>query len=362
MVSTISDVAARAGVSTATVSRYLAGERIRAVEKVQKAIAALGYQPAFAARSLRSGVHYAVAMIVPDITNPYFASLTKGVESVFRATPYHVFLCNTDESSAAEEVVLQDVLGRVDGVILAPAAEHESAPMQMRRSGMPIVMVDRELSAKSFDSVLVDNTDGAKLAARYLVKLGHSRIALISGPLSNTPGKLRYHGFLKELSRLGIKTPEPYRQLSDFKEAGGYHAMQGLLALSEVPTAVFCANNVMTIGALKALNEAGIAVPTQISIIGFDDLDLAPLLRAPLTVIDRASEEQGAIAARLLLKRLAGQGTSKPERIILPVSLIERSSCAEPRSGKLLLRGGQPSRRINARMATSTAAEISTYD
>jgi DNA-binding LacI/PurR family transcriptional regulator len=337
MTSTISDVAKRAGVSTATVSRFLSGESIRSAERVQTAIDALGYQPAFAARSLRSGVHYAVAMIVPDITNPYFASLAKGVESVLRSTPYRIFLCNTDESTETEEAVLQEVLGRVDGIILAPAAEHESAPLRVRKKGMPIVLVDRELSSKVFDSVLVDNIGGAQIAARYLVGLGHSEIAIISGPLRNTPGKQRYHGFLKELDKLGINSPEQFAQVSDFKESGGFDAMRRLLELANPPTAVFCANNVMTIGALKALNALDVAISEQISIIGFDDLDLASLLHSPLTVIDRPSEEQGAIAARLLLNRLEnGTLAPKPERTVLPVRLIERRSCAGPRRVPLI--------------------------
>jgi DNA-binding LacI/PurR family transcriptional regulator len=327
---TINEVARFAGVSTATVSRFLRGDQVRSAEAIRAAIERLGYRPTLAARSLRSGIHYAVAMIVPDIVNPYFSSLAKGVESVFRDTPYRVFLCNTDEQSAVEDAVLDEVMHRVDGIILAPAVEQEDAPTHVRKQGMPIVLVDRELADKSFDSVLVDNGGGAGSAARHLCDLGHTRIAIISGPLSNTPGRVRYSGFMDELNRRGIFPPEEFVQFSNFKESGGQDAMHRLMQLTNRPTAVFCANNSMTIGALKTLKELGVAIGREISVIGFDDLDLGPLLDPPLTVIDRPSEEQGARAARLLLRRLAGTMDEGPEHIILPTRLIVRASCVPP--------------------------------
>jgi LacI family transcriptional regulator len=333
---TINKVATVAGVSTATVSRFLSGDHVRSADAIKAAIDKLGYRPTLAARSLRSGIHYAVAMIVPDIVNPYFSSLAKGVESVFRDTPYRVFLCNTDEQSAVEDAVLDEVMHRVDGIILAPAVEQEDAPTHVREQGMPIVLVDRELSDKSFDSVLVDNGGGARSAASHLCDLGHSRIAIISGPLSNTPGRVRYKGFMDELNRRGIFPPNDFVQISNFRESGGQEAMHKLMQLADRPTAVFCANNSMTIGALKTLKELKVAIGREISVIGFDDLDLGPLLDPPLTVIDRPSEEQGATAARLLLRRLAGTMDKEPEHIVLPTRLIVRASCVPPPPGRNL--------------------------
>ena len=330
MVATIVNVATAAGVSTATVSRFLRGDTVRSADAIRSTIETLRYRPAFAARSLRSGVHYAVAMIVPDITNPYFASLAKGAESVFRSTPYRVFLCNTDEQTEVENAVLDEMVFRVDGIILAPAREHEQAPVKIRRQGLPIVLVDRDLADKTFDSVLVDNTGGACAAARHLHELGHTQIAIIGGPLTNTPGRTRFDGFTNELARVGLRAPKAFCQIADFKEAGGREAMRRLMALPRPPTAVFCANNAMTIGALKALAELDIAVGTDVSLIGFDDVDLGSLLRPPLTVIDRSAEDQGAVAARLLLKRLGDGVVGAPERIVLPTRLVVRGSCSPP--------------------------------
>lgn len=332
----ISDVARKADVSTATVSRFLRGERVRNVDRIVQAIEVLDYRPAVAAQSLRSGIHYAVAMVVPDITNPYFAALAKGVESVFRDTDYRLFLANTDESLKVEYAVLKGVLSRVDGVILVPAMEQDEVPLRLRQEGIPIVLVDRELTEKCFESVLVDNLGGAAAAARYFIELGHTAIAMISGPLGNTPGRVRYEGFLVTLAEAGIRPPAEYLEVADFRESGGYQSMLRLLSLPEPPTAVFCANNVMTVGGLKALAASRVMVPRDISLISFDDLDLGMLLHPPLTVIDRPTEEQGVLAGQLMLRRLQeDRNVDGPNHVVMPTKLIVRASCGAPRKGPL---------------------------
>lgn len=327
---TIADVARAAGVSIATVSRFLRGESVRTAAAVEEAVDRLGYRPAVAARSLRSGIHYVIAMIVPDIANPYFSALAKGVESVFRDTPYRVFLCNTDEREDLEDAVLDEVARRVDGIILAPSVEREDAPTRLRKQGVPVILVDRELADKTFDSVLIDNGGGARSAAQHLCELGHTKIAIVSGSLANTPGRVRYSGFMTELEQRGIFPPKSFIQFSNFKESGGREAIQKLMQLPDPPTAVFCANNAMMVGALKMLKEMGVVVGRDLSVIGFDDLDLGSLLNPPVTVVDRPSEEQGVQAARLLLKRLSGGAGGAPEHIVLGTKLIVRASCVPP--------------------------------
>ncbi len=327
---TIQEVARRAGVSTATVSRYLHGDPVRSEEAIRRTVQELGYSPRAAARSLRTGISYAIAVVVPDVANPFFAALVKGIESVFRPGPYSVFLANTDESSEAEKAVLADVRKRVDGIILVPATEDAATRSYVHETALPMVLVDRELPQDGYDSVLVDNDGGARAAARHLIDLGHSAIAMISGPLNTTPGRERFQGFSAELHAHGIKTPPAYMQMADFREPGGYSAMLALLALTEPPTAVFCANNLMTVGALKALNAMRVQVPVNMSLIGFDDLDLAPLLKPPLTVIDRPTVKQGVLAARLLLSRLDRADGPEHQRIVLPTKLVERGSCSPP--------------------------------
>jgi len=337
----ISDVAARAGVSTATVSRHLRGQLVRSAEAIEAAIAELDYTPSSVARSLKSGVKYAVAMVVPDVTNPFFASVVKGAETASRRAQYNVFLYNTDEDPAREQKIIRAVVHNVDGIILAPTTEHDEAPAIARKAGVPLVFIDRTIATDAgdgVDTVLVDNTGGAAAAARHLIDLGHRRIAVIAGPLDTTPGRERYEGVLGECRRRRVPIPEQYRRMSDFREDGGYQQMLALLALETPPTCVISCNNSMTVGALKALADMRVSVPEELSLVGFDDLDLAPLLSPPLTVVRRDAVAQGSLAMRLLLKRLEGE-TGKARSITLDTSLTVRGSCAPPPAD------GRPARR-----------------
>lgn len=324
---TISDVARRAGVSAATVSRYLKGEPVRAEERVRDAIAALDFRPSVVARSLKSGVTRTIGLVIPDVTNPFFAAVVKGVESVAREAGYTISLFNTDESIDRESELVEDLAERVDGLILAPVSERDPVPERARRRGVPIVFLDRDVPGSSFDAVLIDNHAGGRQAAEHLLGLGHERVAIVSGPLESTPGRQRFEGFTEALRGAGLELSPDYAQIADFRRQGGYQATLRLLGLAAPPTAIFVANNLMTIGALHAVHEVGIKVPERLSIIGFDDLDLADLLAAPLTVVDRPMEEQGVLAIRLLLSRLDGTYTSEPRRIVLETSLVERGSC-----------------------------------
>ncbi|WP_424533886.1 LacI family DNA-binding transcriptional regulator [Sphaerisporangium viridialbum] len=330
---TIHDVAAHAGVSAATVSRFLRGRRVRSSEAIQAAVDELGYWPSAAAQSLKSGRTHTIGVVVPDITNPYFAKVVKGMESVTRAESYRILLANSDESSEREDDVLADMVRRVDGLILAPATEQDRTPLNLRDADVPLVFIDRDLAGgERFDSVLVDNAGGGRQAAEHLLKLGHTRIAAISGPPDTTPGRCRREGFLEALAAGGADIAPEHDLVGDFREQSGYQLTLSLLSLPEPPTAVFTANNLMTLGALKALHDMRVDVPGQVSLIGFDDLDTGPLLRPPLTVIDRPMVEQGVLAMRLLLRRLDPQYVKDiPRRIVLGTKLIDRASTAQPR-------------------------------
>ncbi len=330
---TIHDVAAAAGVSVATVSRHLQGGNVRAADAIRTAIDELGFRPQPAARSLKSGVTHSVAVVVPDITDPYFAAVVKGVESVARRDNYNIFLYNTEEDGEREAAILGELRGRVDGVILTPADESPEAEARLIAAGIPIVLLDREFGdGGGFDSVVIDNVGGAAQAARYLLELGHTGIGLISGPLATTPGRTRHDGFLAVLAGAGIELPAGHVVLSDFREEGGYQATLRMLALQTPPTAIFATNNLMCVGVLHALHDMRVSLPGEVSIVGFDDLHLAELLSPPLTVISRPMEEQGALAMRLLLNLLNG-GSRRPRRIELDTRLVIRESCAAPPAG-----------------------------
>ncbi len=368
---TIYDVADRAGVSTATVSRWLAGQPVRAAEAVRQAVEQLGYRPNQTARSLKSGRRGVIGVVVPDVTNPFFASVVKGLEQASRGFGYRLLLANSDESADLEAEVLQDLTGRVDGFILAPAHEQDRAGAQLRAAGVPAVLLDRELSdGEDFDVVLVDNEGGARRAAEHLVCLGHTRIAMINGPGDTTPGQGRRKGFLAGLAGKDQELEPAYDLVGNFREESGRQLALQLLASPHPPTAIFSANNLMTVGALKALQDMRIRVPQDVSIVGFDDLLLGSLLRPPLTCIDRPDVEQGALAMRLLLSRLADGVLDDPRRVVLETRLLVRESTGAPATGRTSDSGStsEPNRRLDSGVTTGkrpsalTAAGVRTAE
>lgn len=329
---TITDVAKHVGVAVATISRYLSGFTVRNEEKIREAIVELNYRPSAAARNLKSGRTGIIAIVVPDITNPFFASIVEGAEAAV-GEDRMILLVNTGDSREREEKALSQLFGRVDGVIMAPLTEDEQGPSLFSQFGPPIVFVDRVTKdGEKFSSVLTDNEKGAQIAIDYLIGHGHKKIAMISGPLSTTPGKRRADGYFKALKKAGLT--DEYFIESDFSEAGGYAAMCSLLERDAVPTAVFTANNLMTMGSLHALCDRGVSVPSEISIIGFDDLEFAELINPSLSVIARDARLQGSQAMDLMIKHLNNEANTPPEHSMVDVQLVERGSCAAPRKSQ----------------------------
>ncbi|KHK96204.1 hypothetical protein LK09_16365 [Microbacterium mangrovi] len=326
---TIQDVATAAGVSTASVSRYLAGQTVRAATDIARAVDELGYQPNVSARNLRTGRHAAIGVIVPDVTNPFFAALIKGIEQEARTAGLQILLGNSDEDLEQENALIGELSQRTDGIIIAPLVEDGRSAEDVARLRLPVVFVDRESrERRDVDRVMVDNLEGTRLAVAHLAALGHERIAFIGGPLSSTPGRERHAGFRASMAARGMPVDEALVVVADFRESGGHDAMRALWRSR--PTAVFVANNLMTIGALRALDELQVRVPADISVVGFDDLSFAPLLRPPLTVVRRPEVEQGATAARLLLDRIGAEPGADPVILTLPVELVVRGSTAGP--------------------------------
>lgn len=331
---TITDVAKRAGVSVATISRYLSGFTVRNAEEIREVITQLNYRPSAAARNLKSGRTGIIAIVVPDITNPFFASIVEGAESAV-GDDRMVLLVNTGAVREREEKALSQLFGRVDGVIMAPSTEDEVAPAFFSQFGLPIVFVDRVTrDGERFSSVLAENEKGARLATEHLIGHGHTQIAMIAGPQSATPGKRRADGFREAMKSAQLSVlPELFIE-SDFTEAGGYQAMMQLLALPHPPTAVVTANNLMTIGALRALGEAKVRLPEEISLISFDDFDFATLMNPQISVISRDARIQGSQAMELMIRQLDSGTATQPEHSMVDVHLIERGSCAPPRESQ----------------------------
>lgn len=326
---TITDVASRAGVSPATVSRFLSGQNIRHAEVVWRAVEELGYAPNRLARSLKSGQTRNIGVVVPDITNPFFGAVVKGIEASTSDQAYNLLLCNTDENAERQNHLLRTLVGAVDALILSPAIESPQAPEALsHHQRVPVVLLDREFGdGERYDSVLVDNVGGAQQAARYLTDLGHVGVAVISGPLDSTPGRQRHEGIVRGMAEAGLELDADLIEVGDFRETGGYLAMKSLLGRSSM-TAVFVANNLMAAGALRACKEVGVRIPEQLSFVSFDDLELGQLLEPAITTVSRPTVAQGVLAMSLLMERLAGSADSAPRRCVMETRLSVRDSCA----------------------------------
>jgi LacI family transcriptional regulator len=276
---------------------------------------------------LVSGATHLIGLVVPDVTNPYFSAVVRGIETVARDEGYQVMLCNTDEKPEVEELLLRGLLDRsVDGLIVAPAKETSEMPPVYEDAGVPLVFIDRILGVGNFDSVMVDNIGGSKLAVEHLVAAGHHRIALIGGPLDTSPGRERHVGFVDAMEDRGLPVQDDYVVISDFRERGGYQAALTLAAIQPPPTAVVVGNNLMSIGALKAFHDVGLALPDDLSMIGFDDFALSELITPPLTVVSRPMEEQGVLAMRLLADRLSRRPHRLAQHLVMDVHLVIRGS------------------------------------
>ncbi len=327
---TVREVAAKAGVSTATVSRVLSGKGGVAEDlqrKVHEAARALSYRPNRAARSLRAGSSRTVGVLIPDIENPFFTSVICGIEEVLQSTGYSLLLANYNESPEREQIHVASLRAEgIAGLIFTASRAPTEEYRRMLQSGMPMVAVSRVPDDLPIDMVGVDNAEGARTAVAHLITLGHRRIALINGPLSLNTARERQEGYRQAFRDAGLEVPEDLVRYGDFRQSGGYHAMQALLAATPPPTAVFSASNLMTLGVLQAIHERGLEIPADIAVLGFDDMPWATSLRPPLTAVAQPAQDVGRTAARLLLERIQN-GRLPRRRAVLPTRLIVRSSC-----------------------------------
>ncbi|MFD7154453.1 LacI family DNA-binding transcriptional regulator [Kribbella sp. NPDC059898] len=325
---TVSDVAARAGVSTATVSRALNGKPTvdpDLAERVRAAAAELGYRPNGPARNLRRQEAAVVALIISDVENPFFTAIARGVEDVAHEVGYSVVLCNSDESVAKErrylDVALQE---RVAGVILSPSGP-ESSVAQLASLGTAYVAVDRPLPGTDSDVVLVDTQAAAREATAHLVAQGYERIGCITGPSGVRTADDRLAGYRDALKAAGRRSTTKLVRRTEFKATGAHRAALELLAQPEPPDALLIANNAMAVGVLQALQERGVRVGREVGVVTFDDAPWAALVDPPLTVVAQPAYELGAVAASLLLARIA-DNTRPPTATTLGARLIPRAS------------------------------------
>lgn len=342
---TIYDVASRAGVSAATVSRVLNQRGTVApdlADRVRAAVDELGYRPNGVARNLRRRATTVWGLIISDIGNPFFTAIVRGVEDAAREAGYSLVLCNSDDSLDKERSYIQIALDeQMAGVIISPASEAESDLAPLLDRGVPVVCVDRRLGRNDVDTVLGDNVRGARMAIEHLVDSGCRRIACITGPTRTTTAAERLEGYRQAVAAAGVDTDPGLAVVANFKEDGGYQGAEKLLRLDPRPDGLFVANNLMTVGALEALVDHGVSIPDELLVVGFDDIPWARLTRPRLTTVHQPTYEMGREAGRLLTARMTGDTAlaktpteplrlDRPKTVTLSPTLQIRESSRRP--------------------------------
>ena len=331
---TIKDVAALAGISYTTVSHVVNKTRPVSQEvrlKVEAAIKSLDYVPSAVARSLKAKTTATIGLLVPNSLNPYFAELARGIEEYCERNGYCVILCNSDDNPEKQRSYLRVLLEkRIDGLIVASAGGDIGLAQGLAGVKTPMVIVDRGLDGVDADLVRIDHEYGAYLATRHLLELGHRDIATIGGPSSTSVAQMRQAGFCRALQEAGI-TVRPERMLeSDFTSTGGYNAAAILLE-GNPPSAIFAGNDMIGIGVLRAAAERNVRVPSELSVIGFDDIQMSRYVYPALTTVGQSILQLGEMAAEVLLRRIATPSLVTDQRIVTP-SIVLRESTA-PLSG-----------------------------
>ena len=327
---TVRDVAKLAGVSPITVSRvinnagYISDETRR---RVEEAIRQLGYVPNTLARSLRLRQTNTLALVLTDITNPFWTTVVRGVEDAASDAGFNVILCNTDESEVEQEKYLNVLLQkRVDGVLLVPVRCTRETVQVILNQNVPLVILDRHIPGVEVDSVRCDTEGGGYDLVRLLLAKGHRKIAMLSGPKGVSSADDRVAGYQRALADAGLNLHNELVFYGEFTQASGYSMMKQALAVEPHLSAIFGGNNFITMGAFKSARDAGLRVPEDIAMVGFDDLPVELVIDPFFTVAAQSAYAMGKQATELLLGRIAGQDIPQFQEIILPTEIIVRRS------------------------------------
>jgi LacI family transcriptional regulator len=333
---TLKDVARLAGVHPATASRALNPETRPLVNEVTSrrvlaAAAELGYRPNAVARSLRTKRSHTVGVLIPDLNNPLFPPIVRGLEDRLDADGYVALIGNTDGDSTRESRIIEQMRARhVDGFVLATAHLRNPLLGSTAEVGLPIVLMNRTAEDYSFPSVTVDNERGVRMAVGHLIALGHERVGYIAGPQDVSTGLTRYRAFQDAMAASGQEVrPDLVAFAEAFSIAEGYRCTRQILAAGSACTALAAGNDMLAIGCYEALDEAGLSCPADLSVVGFNNMPFIDMLRPPLTTVAFPHYEVGTQAAQLLIEQL--NGDEGPVKVLsLAPELISRGSTAEP--------------------------------
>lgn len=328
---TMKDVARKAGVSTSTVSHVINKNRFVSVgvrEKVELAIRVLNYAPSALARSLKINQTHTIGMLITASSNPFYAEIVRGVEDSCYERGYSLILGNTagdeDRMNRSLETLLQK---RVDGLLLMCTESHlPSADILNRYPSIPTVMMDWAPFEGRGDIIQDNALLGGELATQHLIDSGYTRIACIAGPLDKTPARMRLEGYKNAMEKNGLDVLPGYVVESDFEFQGGYNAMIELLALKTPPQAVFTSNDAMAVGVYHALYQAGLQIPQDMAVMGYDDIELARYLSPPLSTIHQPKNELGELAIDTLIHRLRHPDVSQQTLVLTPELIVRGSA------------------------------------
>jgi LacI family transcriptional regulator len=322
------DVAKAAKVSVGTVSNVLNRPEVVAPEtlaRVQATIKELGFVPNGFARHLRSGQSRTLGLIVPDVANPFFTEVARGVEDAASKRDYAVFLCNSDESASKEDRYINVLIQQqVRGVLITPADMKSDRLEAMRERGIAVTLLDREIKGRKQCSVSVDDVHGGQIAIEYLAGLGHKNIAWVCGPESIPQVADRGAGVIKAAKVAGAKIETIRAPLMN--AAKGEEAAKKILELEVMPTAIFCANDLLALGVMRALLANKVRIPEQVSVLGYDNIEFAPSAAVPLSSIAQPSYQMGVTAADLLLNECEDGENHEHQQIRFQPQLVERAS------------------------------------
>jgi LacI family transcriptional regulator len=328
---TIHDVAARAGVSVATVSRVLNGKELVREETsrhVRAAAKSLRYVPNVAARSLSIRRSQTIGIVLPEVHGEFFSEVIRGIDLAARAQGYHILVSGSHSDPAQMLGVVDTMRGRVDGlVVMAP--DVTLAPLdELRARAMPVVLLNS--ATPNADAITIDNYGGACAMMRHLQALGHTRIAFVRGPQHNADARERLRGYRHAMRGISATSDKGLECGGDFTEESGFAAGRRLADLTPRPTAVFAANDSMAVGVLASLSAAGVNVPAEISVVGFDDIPIARYVNPPLTTIRVDIAELGRCAFGLLLDAIGNPAVHAPRHDRVATTLVVRKSCGAP--------------------------------
>jgi LacI family transcriptional regulator len=329
---TIRDVARKAGVSPMTVSRVINDSAQVSPEtrgRVEHAIADLGYVPSRLARGLSGQRTGTLALIVPDVANPFFTLIVRGAEDVARRAGYRVILCDTRADLDIEREVIEEMIAhRVEGILIAPVSDRSLVHLRrLAKFAVPYVLVDRTVRGVEADAVLGDSAAGAQRLVEHLISLGHRRIGMIIESDDVSTARERRQGYGAALEAAGLDVDPAIVVDATVDPSGGFDGMHRLLQMRDRPTAVFTVNNLVALGAIEAVRAAGLEVPDDVALVCFDDIEYASRLYPFLTVMEQPAETFGTLGTQLLLERIENRGPERKRVVVLAGEFVVRRSC-----------------------------------